>query len=128
MAKIQRIVHHPALPLRPKGAFMSLLRMSSGDLDEIDARIATLAEENASALVELQELKRQRRALAAGYASGDKRRARVIARDEKIRRTYVEATKRYGLIVNLAKQHNLSVRQIHRIIGSDAMRQAARDA
>jgi hypothetical protein len=107
---------------------MNLLSMSSGDLDEIDARIATLAKQNASALVELQELKRQRRALAAGYASGDERRARVIARDEKIRRTYVEATQRYGVIVNLAKQYNLSVRQIHRIIGSDAIQQAGRDA
>jgi hypothetical protein len=91
--------------------------MSRGDLEAIEARISTLAEEHAPALVELRTLKRKRRAVSAGYASGDKRRASVMERDEKIRRTYQEATERYGVIVALAAQHRLSVRQIHRIIG-----------
>ena len=98
---------------------MKFAPMGSNDLDEIEARIATLVEQNAAALVELQELKRQRRAFAAGYASGDKRRALVSDRNKEIRRRYLEATERYGVIVNLAKQYKLSVRQIHRIIGSD---------
>ena len=64
-----------------------------------------LVEQNAAALVELQELKRQRRPLAAGYASGDKRRALVSDRNKEIRRRYLEAIERYGVIVNLAKQY-----------------------
>jgi chromosome segregation ATPase len=102
-----------------KRRFHEFAPMGSNDLDEIEARIATLVEQNAAALVELQELKRQRRSLAAGYASGDKRRALVSDRNKEIRRRYLQATERYGVIVNLAKQYKLSVRQIHRIIDSD---------
>ena len=97
--------------------------MSRGDLKAIEAEILILVKENAPALVELQTLKRKRRALSAGYASGDKRRASVIERDEKIRHAYQETTERYGLIVALAEQHKLSVRQVHRIIGKDFIRQ-----
>jgi hypothetical protein len=102
--------------------------MNRGDLEAIDARISTLVEENAPALAKLRTLKRERRALSAGYASGDERRARVIERDEKICRAYQEAERRYGAILALAKQYKLSVRQVRRIIDNGAVRQADRDA
>jgi hypothetical protein len=102
--------------------------MNRGDLEAIDARISTLVEENAPALAKLRTLKRKRRALSAGYASGDKRRARVIERDKTICRRYQEAEEHYGVIVGLAKQHKLSVRQVRRIIDNGTARQAGRDA
>jgi hypothetical protein len=90
--------------------------MSRRDLEAIEASISTLVEDNAPALAKLRTLKRKRRALSAGYASGEKRRASVIERDEKICRLHQEAAGRYGAIVALAKQFKLSVRQINRII------------
>ncbi len=102
--------------------------MSRDSLEAIEASISTLVTENASVLAELRMLKRKRRALSAGYASGNKRRANATERDDQIRQAYHKEPKSYGIITSLAKQHKLSVRQVHRIVGTGAVQQIDRHA
>jgi hypothetical protein len=91
--------------------------MSGDELDEIEARIVAI--EQAPEQTELIKLKRRRRALVAGRASGESRRIGLEERDQEIRNAAAEKGHTRGCITDLASKFRLSRRQIRRIIGAD---------
>lgn len=95
--------------------------MTASDLAAMEARIAELGQD--PVLAELRGLKRQRRGLVAGLASGAARLAATQGRDEAIRAAYQVADGRYGTLLALARRFNLSVRQVQRILGRGGSRE-----
>jgi hypothetical protein len=88
--------------------------MRSNEVDELTGAIHAL--ENGPEARTLKTLKRRRRALVAGIASGVSRRAKIEDRDGRIRAAHAEAGGRYGTIVDLARRFGISLRQLTRIV------------
>ena len=88
--------------------------MKSNEVDELTSAIHDL--ENRPEAHALKLLKRQRRALVAGIASGVRRRAKTEVRNGRIRAAYAEAGGRYGTLAGLARRFDISLRQVTRIV------------
>lgn len=88
--------------------------MTKEELEALEAKISELDRSAAKA----RELKRKRRAIVAGKASGQSRKAKVGLRDKAIRQAYADAEGQRGAVSKLAVEFKLSRRQVARILGS----------
>jgi len=91
--------------------------MTDPRIAKLDAAIAKKEAELAKKQAKLNRLKRQRRALVAGQASGEARSPSPAA--QRLRAKYAArepAGRHYGLIRRLAQEVGLSERQAHRIL------------